>query len=264
MVARLIKINWQAHSLYMFLLKEPLPFSRHPCPSASTMAEGIALLPQILPSKSSSMNMSDSTYSSLLKSFLCTAAFLTHLVEPYAATTSTRSSLKAMSEESPDIQLATRYCFILENLPDDMKDPPTSESVVTDRDITEAPKEKDKMPTSSVSDELKALNGSDEPKASNASDEFKPLNASNELKPSNSTDGPKPSNDSYGLNLSNISDELQPSKGSDQLQPSKGSDLLQPSEGSDELKCSNGNVDSIYYLSHICYKNYTFVSFWGF
>ncbi|KAJ6830242.1 SWI/SNF complex subunit SWI3D-like [Iris pallida] len=201
------------------------------------------------------MNVSNSTCSSLLKSFFCTAAFLTHLVEPYAATTSTRSSLKAMSEESPSIQLATRHCFILKNLPDDMKDPPTSESAFTDRDITEAPKEKEKMPTSSVSDELKAPNGSDEPKASNASNELKPLNASNELKPSNGTDGPKPSNDSDGLNPSNISDELQPSKGSDHLQPSKDSDLLQPSEDSDELKCSNGNVDSIHYLTQICYKN---------
>lgn len=37
------------------------------------------------------------------------------------AITSCRSSLKAISEESPAIQLATRHCFILEDPPGDMK-----------------------------------------------------------------------------------------------------------------------------------------------
>ncbi|KAJ6802055.1 SWI/SNF complex subunit SWI3D-like [Iris pallida] len=71
------------------------------------------------------------------------AAFLTQLVESYAATTSTRRSLKAMSEESPGIQLATRHCFILEKPPNDMKDPPASASAVTDMDIAVAAKEED-------------------------------------------------------------------------------------------------------------------------
>ena len=52
------------------------------------------------------------------------AAFLVGLVERDVATTSCRSSLKAMSEESPGIQLATRHCFILEDPPNDVKDPP--------------------------------------------------------------------------------------------------------------------------------------------
>lgn len=45
-------------------------------------------------------------------------------MERDVATTSCRSSLKAMSEESPGIQLATRHCFILEDPPNDIKDPP--------------------------------------------------------------------------------------------------------------------------------------------
>ncbi|OAY77292.1 SWI/SNF complex subunit SWI3D [Ananas comosus] len=49
------------------------------------------------------------------------AAFLVALVEHDNAITSCRSSLKAISEESPAIQLATRHCFILEDPPGDMK-----------------------------------------------------------------------------------------------------------------------------------------------
>ncbi|CAL9128652.1 unnamed protein product [Musa textilis] len=51
------------------------------------------------------------------------AAFLSGLVESDAVITSCRSSLKAMSEDSPSIQLATRHCFLLEDPPIDRKDP---------------------------------------------------------------------------------------------------------------------------------------------
>ncbi|GJM96431.1 hypothetical protein PR202_ga13267 [Eleusine coracana subsp. coracana] len=50
------------------------------------------------------------------------AAFLAGLVEDDNATTSCRSSLKAISEVSPSLQLASRHCFILEDPPDDLKD----------------------------------------------------------------------------------------------------------------------------------------------
>ncbi|KAF8675351.1 hypothetical protein HU200_047714 [Digitaria exilis] len=50
------------------------------------------------------------------------AAFLVGLVEDDNATTSCRSSLKAISEVSPALQLASRHCFILEDPPNDLKD----------------------------------------------------------------------------------------------------------------------------------------------
>ncbi|RLN18471.1 SWI/SNF complex subunit SWI3D isoform X3 [Panicum miliaceum] len=50
------------------------------------------------------------------------AAFLAGLVEDDSATTSCRSSLKAISEVSPALQLASRHCFILEEPPNDLKD----------------------------------------------------------------------------------------------------------------------------------------------
>eukprot|EP00268_Persea_americana_P040525 TRINITY_DN4025_c0_g3_i1.p1 TRINITY_DN4025_c0_g3~~TRINITY_DN4025_c0_g3_i1.p1 ORF type:complete len:105 (+),score=21.74 TRINITY_DN4025_c0_g3_i1:500-814(+) len=45
------------------------------------------------------------------------ALFLSGLVEPDAAAAWTQSSLKAMSEDSPNIQLASRHCFLLEDGP---------------------------------------------------------------------------------------------------------------------------------------------------
>ncbi|CAN6281607.1 unnamed protein product [Urochloa humidicola] len=50
------------------------------------------------------------------------AAFLAGLVEDGNATTSCCSSLKAISEVSPALQLASRHCFILEDPPNDLKD----------------------------------------------------------------------------------------------------------------------------------------------
>lgn len=56
-------------------------------------------------------------------------AFLKELIEPNAAFNSFRSSLKAISEEPPNLQLAARHCFILEDPPSDMKDLPVLESL---------------------------------------------------------------------------------------------------------------------------------------
>lgn len=58
--------------------------------------------------------------------FSLQAAFLSSIVEPDAVLTSCRSSLGAMSEDMPGIQLATRHCFVLEDPPNDCKDPPTT------------------------------------------------------------------------------------------------------------------------------------------
>ncbi|XP_074572186.1 SWI/SNF complex subunit SWI3D [Curcuma longa] len=60
------------------------------------------------------------------------AAFLSSIVEPDAVLTSCRSSLGAMSEDMPGIHLATRHCFVLEDPPNDCKDPPTTVSSVAE------------------------------------------------------------------------------------------------------------------------------------
>ena len=58
------------------------------------------------------------------------ALFLSGLVEPDAAAAWTQSSLKAMSEDSPNIQLASRHCLLLE-------DPPTAnDPLVCERFVT--------------------------------------------------------------------------------------------------------------------------------
>uniref|UniRef100_A0ACD5X7X2 Uncharacterized protein n=1 Tax=Avena sativa TaxID=4498 RepID=A0ACD5X7X2_AVESA len=50
------------------------------------------------------------------------AAFLAGLVEDDNATTSCRSSLKAISDDPPALQLASRHCYILEDPPSGLKD----------------------------------------------------------------------------------------------------------------------------------------------
>ena len=51
------------------------------------------------------------------------AAFLSSLVEHDDAVSSCHSSLRAISEISPALQLATEHCFILPDPPSDLKDP---------------------------------------------------------------------------------------------------------------------------------------------
>ncbi|KAL5209309.1 hypothetical protein ABZP36_004932 [Zizania latifolia] len=66
------------------------------------------------------------------------AAFLSGLVEDDYTTNSCRSSLKAISEVSPALHLASRHCFILEDTPNDMKDISASVSTTnTDGNQTE-------------------------------------------------------------------------------------------------------------------------------
>ncbi|KAK8613699.1 hypothetical protein V6N13_101456 [Hibiscus sabdariffa] len=60
------------------------------------------------------------------------AGFLARLVGPNIAAASAQSSLKLLSGSCPSIQLATRNCFVLEDPPDDKKEPTCSESVVND------------------------------------------------------------------------------------------------------------------------------------
>ncbi|KAL6650260.1 hypothetical protein ACP70R_009185 [Stipagrostis hirtigluma subsp. patula] len=56
------------------------------------------------------------------------AAFLAGLAEHGDAVTSCYSSLRAISERSPALQLATRHCFILQDPPNDLKDATVSAS----------------------------------------------------------------------------------------------------------------------------------------
>ncbi|KAK8938294.1 SWI/SNF complex subunit SWI3D [Platanthera guangdongensis] len=58
-------------------------------------------------------------------------AFLAGLVDQDAVTTSSRNSLKAVSEESSGIQLVSRHCFILDDPPNDAKSPIPESAVAT-------------------------------------------------------------------------------------------------------------------------------------
>ncbi|XWS67930.1 hypothetical protein CRYUN_Cryun04dG0047100 [Craigia yunnanensis] len=60
------------------------------------------------------------------------AGFFARLVGPDIAAASSQSSLKSLYGSSPSIQLAARNCFLLEDPPDDKKEPTGSESVVND------------------------------------------------------------------------------------------------------------------------------------
>ncbi|KAG8097987.1 hypothetical protein GUJ93_ZPchr0013g33809 [Zizania palustris] len=83
------------------------------------------------------------------------AAFLSGLVEDDYTTNSCRSSLKAISEVSPALHLASRHCFILEDPPNDMKDISASVSITnTDGDQTE---DKDKT-QNSIGTEVEGIN----------------------------------------------------------------------------------------------------------
>ncbi|KAF0910346.1 hypothetical protein E2562_001526 [Oryza meyeriana var. granulata] len=83
------------------------------------------------------------------------AAFLAGLVEDDIATNSCRSSLKAVSEVCPALQLATRHCFILEDPPNDVRDMSGSASTT----ITEGDQTKDKDRTeNSIDSELEGIN----------------------------------------------------------------------------------------------------------
>ncbi|MQL83342.1 hypothetical protein Taro_015839 [Colocasia esculenta] len=79
------------------------------------------------------------------------AAFLVALVDHDLALKSSRSSLKAMAEDSAGIQLATRHCFILEDPPKHQKDLHTSES-------EDAQREDAQVPVTNGNDEVQGTN----------------------------------------------------------------------------------------------------------
>ncbi|KAE8702235.1 organ-specific protein S2-like [Hibiscus syriacus] len=60
------------------------------------------------------------------------AGFFARLVGPNIVAASAQSSLKSLSGSCPSIQLAARNCFVLEDPPDDKKEPTCSESFVND------------------------------------------------------------------------------------------------------------------------------------
>ncbi|KAG9440961.1 hypothetical protein H6P81_021126 [Aristolochia fimbriata] len=85
------------------------------------------------------------------------AAYLAGLVGDDVAVASARSSLKAMSEDSPSIQLALRHCFLLEDPPRgkigtpaaDKQDPPQSDR---DPSVCESIKDKTQMEETETTD----------------------------------------------------------------------------------------------------------------
>ncbi|CAM0875086.1 unnamed protein product [Alopecurus aequalis] len=105
------------------------------------------------------------------------AAFLAGLVEDDNATTSCRSSLKAISEDPPALQLASRHCYILEDPPSDLKDIFVSN---TDKDGDQA--KDDDMIIDSTDTEKKDINGKEEKKDINEKEEKKDINEKEEKK----------------------------------------------------------------------------------
>ncbi|PKA59837.1 SWI/SNF complex subunit SWI3D [Apostasia shenzhenica] len=79
------------------------------------------------------------------------AAFFARLADQDAVAISSRSSLKAMSEETPGLMLASRHCFILADPPNDNVGLPVSGSMATDIGNL---KEVDQLPSSNGCDEL--------------------------------------------------------------------------------------------------------------
>ncbi|XP_077233305.1 DNA-binding family protein [Tasmannia lanceolata] len=108
----------------------------------------------ILPNPGESLSFAESG-----NPVMALAAFLAGLVEPDVVVASTRSSLKAMSEDSPNIQLAARHCFLLEDPPSDRKDPPACESADIDMLAGEAVKEENQ--TSILKDGDVSIDGTD-------------------------------------------------------------------------------------------------------
>ncbi|XP_043713043.1 SWI/SNF complex subunit SWI3D [Telopea speciosissima] len=94
------------------------------------------------------------------------AAFLARLVEPNVAAASVHSLLKAISEDSPGIQLATRHCFLLEDPSDDMKEPRVSESAVVEMVDVEAQNKNQEVEQQGEEAHTSNLDGSDSSKDS--------------------------------------------------------------------------------------------------
>ncbi|RRT42900.1 hypothetical protein B296_00056804 [Ensete ventricosum] len=86
------------------------------------------------------------------------AAFLSGVVESDALITSCHSSLKAISEDSPGIQLATRHCFVLEDPPTDSKDPSLCVSADIETSNEGSHKDESKMPILDTTDKSEEQN----------------------------------------------------------------------------------------------------------
>ncbi|RZS23794.1 hypothetical protein BHM03_00056818, partial [Ensete ventricosum] len=86
------------------------------------------------------------------------AAFLSGVVESDALITSCHSSLKAISEDSPGIQLAIRHCFVLEDPPTDSKDPSLCVSADIETSNEGSHKDESKMPILDTTDKSEEQN----------------------------------------------------------------------------------------------------------
>ncbi|XP_072991015.1 SWI/SNF complex subunit SWI3D [Typha latifolia] len=110
------------------------------------------------------------------------AAFLAGLLEHDNAITSCRSSLKAILEESPSVQLATRHCLILEDPPSDVQNPPAFVSSAANIGDEESHKDDIQMPDLDVTDKVKVCEEKNEENTTPLEKEIKP-SASSETYP---------------------------------------------------------------------------------
>ncbi|KAL0921855.1 hypothetical protein M5K25_008969 [Dendrobium thyrsiflorum] len=106
-------------------------------------------------------------------------AFLAGLVDQDAVSTSCRTSLKSMLEESPGTQLVSRHCFILEEPPNDARSPVPESAVAANGDL-EALKEEQQLPSSNGSAELKNETINNQPNANSGQSEMKQSASPNE------------------------------------------------------------------------------------
>ncbi|XP_020600365.1 SWI/SNF complex subunit SWI3D [Phalaenopsis equestris] len=116
------------------------------------------------------------------------AAFLAGLVDQDVVSTSSHSSLKSISEESPGTQLVSRHCFILEEPPNEASSPLVPESSVNAIDDTEASKEEEQLPSSNGSAELKNGAMNIQPDAASGQCEVKQSASSNDIQPKSSAE----------------------------------------------------------------------------
>ncbi|CAK7329714.1 unnamed protein product [Dovyalis caffra] len=112
------------------------------------------------------------------------ASFLARLVGPDVATASACSSLKALSSNSPGLQLAARHCFLLEDPPDEREKPSSSDCVATEmadqdaqKDKQEEKSQKENSPTSGLGDRDLSDDHSDKKVEDSVPDEKKPVDS---------------------------------------------------------------------------------------
>ncbi|KAJ3672850.1 hypothetical protein LUZ60_006224 [Juncus effusus] len=192
------------------------------------------------------------------------AAFLTGLVEQDkgSMTTHHKSSLKAMSESSPSLQLATRHCFVLEDPPnDDVSVPPDTsssgacEGKTLDLENSEKTGDLNEKENSKKPDDLNEKENTEKMEDLNekgndkADDDQKENNEENKL--SEDLNAKDDKSESPSENKNNEKEKQTSNNNNDDNDNIKSGDLLEivksegelkesgPSEKKEEIKCEN-------------------------